>query len=134
MASEVSVARHIYTDGRSHVDLAVFDPTTNGDSIGRWEGDTFVVDTVGLAPDRRITMIPGGGFKTAASHLVEHFRLLNGGAKLSVTFTWTDPRVFAGPHAYAFLYARAPKGMWSRKIACDPFDNYRTNFLTKPPQ
>jgi hypothetical protein len=38
--------RQIWTDGRNHPkDL---DPTWMGNSIGKWEGDTFVVDTVGL--------------------------------------------------------------------------------------
>src|SRR5262249_697289 len=58
IAQPVSVARHIYTDGRGHPNLDIFDPTTNGHSIGRWEGDTFVVDTVGFAADRGITSIP----------------------------------------------------------------------------
>lgn len=133
VAAEVSVARHIYTDGRSHVDPASFDPTTNGDSIGSWQGDTFIVDTIGFAPDRGITTIPGGGFKTATSHLVEHYRLLSGGTKLLVTFTWTDPKVFAKPHTYAFMYTRAPKGTWSSKIACNPFDDERAKFLLQAP-
>ena len=38
--------RIIYMDGRSHPDKLV--PTNYGHSIGRWEGDTLVVDTVGL--------------------------------------------------------------------------------------
>jgi hypothetical protein len=38
--------RHIYTDGRPHPPEDVLWPTRMGDSIGRWEGDTLVVDTV----------------------------------------------------------------------------------------
>jgi hypothetical protein len=40
--------RRIYTDGRPHP--ADPDPTFNGHSIGHWEGQTLVVDTVGLLP------------------------------------------------------------------------------------
>ncbi len=98
----LSVPRHIYTDGRSHVNPDIFAPTTNGHSIGRWEGDTLVVDTIGFAGDRGVTSIPGGGYKTAGSHLNERYRLLNGGKQLSVTFTWEDPNVFAKPHTYEF--------------------------------
>ena len=134
VAAEVSTARHIYTDERDHVDPAQFEPTTNGDSIGHWEGDTLVVDTVGFSPDRGLTSIPGGGFKTATSHLVERYRLVDNGAKLSVTFTWTDPNVFAAPHTYAFLYTRAPRPTWARKVACDPFDDGRTQFLSEAPK
>src|SRR6266851_7667920 len=40
--------RRIYTDGRSHPDTP--DPTFHGHSIGHWEGDTLVVDTVDILP------------------------------------------------------------------------------------
>jgi hypothetical protein len=134
VAAEVSTARHIYTDGRGHVDPAQFEPTTNGDSIGHWEEDTLVVDTVGFSPTRGLTSIPGGGFKTATSHLIEHYRLVDNGTKLAVTFTWTDPGVFAVPHTYAFLYDRAPRPAWARKVACNPFDDVRTEFLSERPK
>jgi hypothetical protein len=133
VAQAVSTARHIYTDGRGHVNADVFDPTTNGDSIGRWEGDTFVVDTVGFAPDRGITSIPGGGYKTDDSHLTERYRLLNGGKQLSVTFTFEDPNVFAKPHTYEFRYYRAPKGTNAHNWSCDPFDESRAKFLIESP-
>jgi len=38
--------RHIYTDGRSHPSGEDIWPTALGDSVGRWEGDTLVIDTV----------------------------------------------------------------------------------------
>ncbi len=41
--------RHIYTDGRAHPDDP--DLTYNGNSIGHWEGDTLVVDSVGFSKD-----------------------------------------------------------------------------------
>jgi len=40
--------RRIYTDGRPHPDNP--DPTFHGHSIGHWEGETLVVDTVGVLP------------------------------------------------------------------------------------
>jgi hypothetical protein len=43
--------RHIYTDGRSHPPADELWPTRVGDSVGRWEGDTLVVDTVAIKPD-----------------------------------------------------------------------------------
>jgi hypothetical protein len=44
-----SQTRRIFTDGRKHPEDP--DPTFNGHSIGRWEGDTLVVDTVGFSTD-----------------------------------------------------------------------------------
>ncbi len=46
MYSEV---RHIYTDGRDHPPAEDRWPTTWGDSVGHWEGDTLVVDTVSVS-------------------------------------------------------------------------------------
>jgi len=40
--------RHIYTDGRAHPPEEDRWPTTWGDSVGRWEGDTLVIDTVSV--------------------------------------------------------------------------------------
>ena len=107
--SPVTPVRHLYLNRKTHVDKEIFDPNTSGDSIAHWEGDTLVVDTTGFEPTKGITVIPGGGFRTADSQLVERFRLLNGGTVLSVRFTWTDPSVFQRPHSYEFRYQRAEK-------------------------
>ncbi len=40
------IVRHIFMDGRKHP--AKWKPSYNGHSIGHWEGDTLVVDTIGL--------------------------------------------------------------------------------------
>jgi hypothetical protein len=74
----VATPRHLYFRS-THPNMEIFDPTTNGDSIARWEGDTLVVDTVGFDGDKGVTMIPGGGYRTAASRLIERYRLLNDG-------------------------------------------------------
>jgi len=39
-------ARHIYTDGRDHPPLDELWPTVTGNSIGHWEGETLVIDTI----------------------------------------------------------------------------------------
>ena len=40
--------RIVYLDGRKHTDPDIIVRTFNGESIGTWEGDTLVVDTIGL--------------------------------------------------------------------------------------
>lgn len=124
-------ARHIYTDGRAHVSPDIFDPATNGNSVGHWEGDTLIVDTVGFS-DQGVTRIPGGGRRTTGSHLVERFRLVNPN-QLSVVFTWEDPKVFQKPHTYEFRYYRAPKGTEAREYDCNASDEARAKFLMEPP-
>src|SRR5689334_24440187 len=41
------VPRYVYLN-RKHVSAEIYDPSTSGDSVASWEGDTLVVDTVGL--------------------------------------------------------------------------------------
>jgi hypothetical protein len=128
--SPLTPVRHVYLDRATHISKDTFDPTTSGDSIARWDGDTLVVDTTEFEPTHGVTAIPGGGFRTATSHLVERYRLLKNGTVLSVTFNWTDPAVFATPHSYEFRYLRAERGYEARPYArCDPFDADRAAFL-----
>ena len=47
--SNAMTFRTVYLDGRGHP--AKLDPTYLGHSIGRWEGDTLVIDTVGFSDD-----------------------------------------------------------------------------------
>lgn len=131
--SPVTPVRHLYLNRKTHIDKDTFDPTTSGDSIAHWEGDTLVVDTIGFEPTKGITEIPGGGFRTANSHLVERYRLLKNGTVLSVRFTWADPSVFQSPHSYEFRYQRVEKGYEPRSYQlCDPFDPERAAFLDGP--
>ena len=125
--------RHIYLDRSEHVKADVFDNTSNGDSIGHWDGETFVVDTVGFDEKKGLVQIPGGGFRTNGSHLVERYRLLANGSVLSVVFTWTDTEVFRTPHTYEFRYNRLPKQYEPTPAErCDAFDEGRIKFLETP--
>ena len=124
--------RYIYLD-RKHVDPNIYDQSTNGDSVATWEGDTLVVDTIGFHPIHGVTTVPGGGFKTDKSHLVERYRVLESAEVLAVTFTWTDPTVYAAPHVYEFRYRRLPATYEPVSSApCDPYDEARAQFLGDP--
>jgi hypothetical protein len=133
VAKTVSSVRYIFIDGRNHPDADILDPTTNGNSVGHWEGDTLVVGTVGFG-DHGITSIPGGGYRTPNSHLVEHFRLLNGGKQLSVIFTWDDPKIFQKPHSYEFRYYRVAQSGYQLQYPCDARDAERAKFLAPDTQ
>ena len=67
--------RRIYTDGRPHPDDP--DLTFAGHSIGHWDGDTLIVDTVGILPQVFLPLgqavgIPNNG----GMHIVERIRLV----------------------------------------------------------
>ena len=113
MGAEANRGRFIYTDGRGHPDMRNPDyvPSGFGHSIGRWEGDTLVIDTVGFPArvcDSRhpVIVTPGGGRAKETTHLVERLRLTDGGDLMSVTFTWEDPTVLLAPHTYSYKYKK----------------------------
>ncbi len=122
--------RYLYLNRTAHIPTDEFDPTTLGDAIARWEGDTLLVDTVGFHEDRGLTSIPGGGYRTGMTRLQERYRLVEDGSVLSVTFTWTDPTVFRTPHTYEFRYHRLPRSYEARTwLPCDPYNEERARFL-----
>ncbi len=125
-------SRHIYLDRIKHENPDTFDPTSNGHSIGKWEGETLVVDTIGFSAEG-LTSIPGGGRRTPNSHLTERFHLINGGSMLSVISTWQDEQVFAKPQTYEFRYYRAPKNLVMPEYDCDTSNESRGKFLLEPP-
>jgi hypothetical protein len=128
--STLAPVRYLYLSRTAHIKNEEFEPTTSGDAIARWDGDTMVVDTVGFSGTKGMLAIPGGGYRTEATHLIERYRLLNNGAILSVTFTWEDPNVFLAPHSYEFRYHRLPPNYEPRSpLPCDAFDQGRTTFL-----
>jgi len=89
--------RIIYTDGRAHPDN--LDTSYMGDSIGHWEGDTLVVDVIGLNDE---TWLSGsyGGLKygilhSSQEHVIE--RWTRDGDTLSYQATIEDPVMFTKP-------------------------------------
>ena len=67
----------------------------HGESIGRYEGDTLVVDTIGL-DDR--TFVDGFGTPhTKQLHVIERFRLIDGGKTLEANVHVEDPGAFTMP-------------------------------------
>jgi len=66
--------RRIYTDGRGHPPDP--DPTFHGHSIGRWEGETLVVDTVGIMPQTFIAISEAVGVPNNGDmRVIERIRL-----------------------------------------------------------
>ena len=66
---------------------------------------------------------------TTNGHLVERYRLLAGGNRLSVVFSWEDPKMFQKPHTYEFKYYRIDRIAQPRMYNCNPNDPERAKFL-----
>ncbi|MDB5460728.1 MAG: hypothetical protein JWO72_2469 [Caulobacteraceae bacterium] len=93
--------RRIFLDGRGHP--ADYDPTYYGHSIGHWEGDTLVIDTVDIrSPD---TQIEPHIAKGPDMHVVERWRPV-GPDKIEVAITMTDPSILTKPWAVKVSMSR----------------------------
>ena len=88
--------RVIPTDGRSHPKSAELDITYMGDTVGRWEGDTLVLDSVAFTDTTWLGR--GGLFHSDQMHVVERFK--REGDALLYDVTVEDPEVLAEPYVY----------------------------------
>ncbi|MGH9737081.1 MAG: hypothetical protein ACRD4X_00625 [Candidatus Acidiferrales bacterium] len=100
--------RHIYTDGRPLPSDPA--PTFWGTSVGHWDGNTLVAETVGLLPQTNI--IPGSGIEQRIPHsdkmkVIERFRLLDPNT-MRIETTIIDPVVFAHPYTTSRILKRHP--------------------------
>jgi len=92
MLSEGDLPRQIFLDGRPHPkDL---NPTWMGHSVGRWEGDTLVVDTVGFNGGSWLDFV--GHPHTSRMHVVERYHRPDSG-HLELEMTIEDPGAYAKP-------------------------------------
>jgi hypothetical protein len=84
--------RHVYMDQPHSANLK---PTWYGESVGRYEGDTLVVDTIGFNTKTFVD-----NYRTPHSdklHVVERYRMIEGGKKLELHMTVEDPETYNQP-------------------------------------
>lgn len=130
LAGERGGVRHIWLDGRPHPNLAGRVPTLAGHSVGRYEGDTLMVDTVGLTS----AAAPGGGVRTPETHLIERLEVAADGKTMTITYTWQDPKIYAKPHTYSYVFDRLPAGSYAFEDWCDAGDPIERQSIVPPPQ
>ena len=90
------MVRHIFTDGRPLPTEDEIDPNYFGYSVGHWEGDTLVVDTVGTRAGQRLGE---QGITNSEKLRINERIYLDKDNKnlLHLDFTFTDPEVLAQP-------------------------------------
>jgi len=84
----------IPTDGRPHRN--VVPPSYRGDSVGHWEDDTFVVETINFTDDTWLFAEGRVSHHSGALRLVERYRRLDANT-LEIEATLEDPGVLTGP-------------------------------------
>jgi hypothetical protein len=81
-------------DGRPHRDDVP--PSYRGDAVGRWDGDTFVVDKTNFTDDTWISAEGRVSFHSDALHIVERYRRVDA-KTLEIEATLEDPKVLTKP-------------------------------------
>ncbi|MCU1337579.1 MAG: hypothetical protein JWO19_3160 [Bryobacterales bacterium] len=108
--------RQVFLDGRPHLDDP--GPLWMGDSIGKWDGDTLVVDTINLNDK---TWLNGQGVPHSEDlHVVERFRRPDLG-HLEIEITMEDAKTFTKPHTFTRTYLLRPT--WEiQEYVCNEFN------------
>jgi hypothetical protein len=105
MVSEfMNSLRVVYLDGRTHTDPDVVVRSWNGESIGRWEGDSLVIDTRHFVGHHH--WIDSGIPASDALRIVERVRMINDGRTLQIDYTLTDPKSWEGEWTYTKRWNR----------------------------
>jgi len=108
-------------------------PTWNGHSVGRWEGDTLLVDTVGF--NDKSWLFGGMQPHTEEAHLMEQMRRVGDGAFLNINITVEDQHALTSAYSYNRYYKRQPETVEMPEDVCneDPvtWKQYRNEALKK---
>jgi hypothetical protein len=120
ITNEMGLIRRIYTDGRA---LPV-DPdfTNTGFSVGRWEGQTLVVETVGINPQARYPgNAPGASPIGTGARITERIFLKDAGT-LQFDIVTQAPAVLTEQDRRTRLYTRLPKTAANEITFCSDND------------
>ena len=128
-------------------------PSWYGDSVGRYDGDALVIDTVGTKTDRPFAMLDLYGTPySKALHVVERYRLIDyeaakeglerdakenrrapvgidrgyRGKHLQLVFTVDDPEVFTTPWTATITYGRG-SNEWPETVCAENIHEYYNN-------
>jgi len=121
--------RHIYMDVPHSAHPS---PSWYGESVGHFDGDELVVDTIGLN-DRTFVDDRYSVPHTTQLHVIERFKLMDEGRILQVTFTVEDPGAFNAPWSAVVRYqhARAPATLFEEPCAENNNENL-SSFVHSP--
>jgi hypothetical protein len=114
--------RHVYTDGRQHPAEEDRWPTTWGDSVGRWEGDTLVIETVSVKdPLDYFFLAPP---VSEQARFVERLRM-TAPDRIESDITIEDAATLTRPWNLKMVYRRMES---VDRLIHEAFDNDRTGF------
>jgi hypothetical protein len=147
--------RHIHMNATHPTDLV---PSPMGDAVGHWEGETLVIDTVGIKTNAFSAADMYGTPQSAAMHVIERYRLIDGAAAkaaqdnyekvqgvvagrgdpdtrakgLQLELTVEDPNVFAAPLSVLVTYRRSLVPWQEQVCAENPVEHYEGEWIGLP--
>jgi hypothetical protein len=119
--------RHVYLDVPHSPRLT---PSWYGESVGHYEGDELVVDTIGLNDKTFVD-----NYRTPHTdriHVVERFKLIEGGNILQATVTVDDPGAFNMPWSATQRWRRVERELTEQICAENNFDFFNYNVTPIP--
>ena len=123
--------RIVWNDGRKLPSLDEVEPRWNGYSVGHWDGDTYVVDSVGFDP--RTWLDHNGYPHTENMRLEERYRRVDVNT-LTLQMTVTDPEYYSKPFKSdlkVWKMDRAGIKDWDEQIYCVPSEEFKFNSLIR---
>jgi hypothetical protein len=113
LLNESGLIRRIYTDGRALPEGV--EPSKTGTSVGRWEGETLVVETIGLDPDSAL-ISPAPAVRIGRdARITERISLLDA-QRLQFEVTIVAPELFTEPAQRRVVYTRAHASYVPREV------------------
>jgi hypothetical protein len=107
--------RSIPVDGREHP--SDIEPSFWGNGIGKWEGDTFVIDSVGFK-DKLTWLDDDAHPHSDAMHVVERWTRTDAD-HLAHSVTVTDPKFYSKPFTFSRVFVAMEPGQELYEMACD---------------
>ncbi len=151
--------RHVRMNAAHPANLV---PSPMGDSVGHWEGDVLVIDTVAIKTNAFTSTDRLGTPQTDAMHVVERYQLIGGAAAkaaqdkyekaegivagnrlsgqdpdtkvkgLQLELTMEDPNVFTAPLTVLVTYRRTFR-QWEEQVCAEnPVEYYRDEWIGVP--
>ena len=123
--------RVVWADGRSLPKTDDLEPKWNGYSVGHWEGNTFVVNSIGF--DDRTWLDHNGYPHTDQMKLEERYRRVDANT-LELVETITDPQYYSKPwRSDTKTWKLDPVGQkdWDPQIYCVPSEEFKFNKLIR---
>ena len=121
--------RHVRLDAQHPADLK---PSWYGDSVGHYEGDTLVVDTVGITTKAYVDNYQTP--HTEALHVVERYHLIDGGNTLEVAIHVEDPGAFTTPWNAIQRYRKVNRGPFAEIVCPENNDDHFHHGLEPMPE